>query len=82
MLNPIFKRLKLISFFIGGELRVAIVAKYDKKIIVSYALEVLSPFVATTSTKSSFTVTFDENNNLDIFEMVVGTNESITNDIS
>jgi hypothetical protein len=31
MLDPIFKRLRLIFFLIGGELGVAIATKYDKK---------------------------------------------------
>jgi hypothetical protein len=33
MLDHIFKRLRLISFFIGGELGIAIATKYDKKLL-------------------------------------------------
>jgi hypothetical protein len=69
MLDLKFKSLRLISYFIGCELEVAIVIKYDKKLLFLMFLKFL--FASIPETKSSFVITYDEDNNLNNFEMVV-----------
>jgi hypothetical protein len=76
MLDPRFKSLILISNSIGHELGVAIATKFDKKslyfILFLKSYHRLHPL---SNIESSFFNKLNEENNLDIFEMVIGTNE-------
>jgi hypothetical protein len=77
MLDPRFKSLILIfNSFIGHELGVAIVIKFERKSLYSILLlksyHHLHPL---SKIESSFVNKSNEDNSLDIFEMVIGTNE-------
>jgi len=79
MLDPRFKSLILISnYFIGHEFRVTIVTKFERKSLYSILLlksyHHLHPL---SKIESSFVNKSNEDNSLDIFEMVIGTNELI-----
>lgn len=75
MLDFKFKSLKLISSFIGRELGVAIVIKYDKRLLFLLFLKFYHHLHPLHETKSSFAIIYDEDGNLGLFEMVVGISE-------
>jgi hypothetical protein len=77
MLDPIFKSLRLIYFFIGCEHQVVIIEKYGKKSLFPMLLKFYCHLHPLSRAKSSLACKFDENMNLDVFEMVVGINELV-----
>jgi hypothetical protein len=78
MLDPRFKILIFISnYFIGSELGVAIATKFDRKSLYSILLlKSYHHLHSLSKIESSFVNKSNENNSLDIFEMVTGTNEA------
>jgi uncharacterized protein (DUF4213/DUF364 family) len=77
MLDPRFKSLRLISFFIGCEHGVVIVEKDGKKSLFPMLLKFYCHLHSLSRAKSSLVSKIDEDMNLDVFEMVVGINELV-----
>jgi hypothetical protein len=75
MLDLKFKSLRLISFFISCERGLAIVIKYDKKLLSLMFLKFYHHLHPLHETERSFAITYDEDDNLDNFEMVVSISE-------
>jgi hypothetical protein len=75
MLDTRFKRLKLISCFIGCEHKVTIVKEYDRKSLFPMLLKFYHHLYPLFEVESSLVHKIDENKGLDIFEIVTDTNE-------
>jgi hypothetical protein len=67
MLDPKLKSLRLISSFIGCELGIAIVIKYEKKLLFPMFLKFYHQLHPLHEIKNSFAITYDEEDGLDFF---------------
>jgi len=78
MLDPRFENLHLVSFIIGREQGVAIVQEYDERSLYLMFLKCYHHLQLVFAFENEFIEQImDANCNLDIFEMVAGTNEPL-----
>jgi hypothetical protein len=74
MLNPKYKNLRIVSTFVGKELRIAIAKAYDKKTFFPMVLKTHQFLQPLASSEYVVERTSDEDFNLGILEMTLETN--------